>query len=261
MKNIFTILGVAVATSFSAQTNLLTNGGFETWEPATGSTPPKPTGWFISTTGVAQETSKVHSGNSSLKHTAPTGTGNSSTSMDVEAQPNTQYSLGYWVLDNDANARARHWVQARTSSTNITWSGTSFQPSTYTTDSPAWTFVSATSTTPAGTTLLRFDFRTYGENGGGGAVYYDDVVLVKGSLATGEVTASKHRLIKNSAVSSELVFTTKSSVEIFDLTGKLVKTAAVEDGTKLNVAGLAKGTYVIKGLANGELTAQKFIKQ
>lgn len=260
MKKIFTILGIAaVASVANAQTNLVPNPGFESWDTTT--TPPKPTGWsFISPTGITQETVMVHSGTSSVKAVAP-ATGNGSLNVDIPATASTQYTLGYWILDNDPNARARHWVQARTASANITWTGTTFQPTTYSTDNPSWVYVSATSTTPAGTELLRFDFRNYGTGTGGGTVYYDDVVLVQGTLAAGEVTPSKHRLIKNSIVTSDLVFATNSSVKIFDVTGKLIKTADVQDNTKLNLSNLPKGTYIVKGLANGESTMQKFIKQ
>lgn len=270
MKKIFTILSVSAAMLMSAQTNLVTNPGFESWDAATDVAVAKPTGWtFISTTGATQETSVVHSGSSSFKTIAPSTTGSYTDAyVDVEASENTDYSLGYWILDNDANARGRIWVQSRSASANITWSAAAaagFQPSTYSSDSEAWTYVTSSSpaTTPAGTTILRFDLRTYAQStsAGSGTIYYDDVTLVKGTLATGEVLPSKHRLIKNSVVYSELIFATKSTVQIYDMTGKLVKTIDVQDDSRVDVSNFPKGTYIVRGLANGSLSSQKFIKQ
>lgn len=258
MKKIFTILGVSAAMFASAQTNLLVNPGFETWTD----TSMKPDGWN-SMNGGSVETTIKHSGNNSIKLIPVNITTNANIgASDVNATANTDYTVGYWVLDNVTNSRGRHWVQFRTDTANITVTNSPFQPSTYTADSPAWTFMTASATSPAGTTKLRFDYRVYAQNSiASDPIYLDDVVMVQGVLAAGEVTASKHRLIKNSIVTSDLTFATKSAVQIYDMNGKLVKSADVQDDTKINVSALPKGTYMVKGMANGAPTVQKFIKQ
>lgn len=262
MKKIFTILGIVAVAGMANAQNLITNPGFESWDAT--STPAKPTGWTFVSNGVEQGTGAgfVRSGASSLKAvTAATGTLNSY--IDVPATPNTTYTLGYWILDNDPNARGRVWVQARTATGSLTWTTPgNFQPSAYSTDNAAWTFVTATATTPANTEILRFDLRTYSVGAGNGTVYYDDVALQVGStLGTAEVPSSKHRLIKFSVVESDLIFATKSDIEIYDVNGKLIRKALVNDNTIVNVSDLASGTYYVRGMANGSLSSQKFIKK
>ncbi|MCX8532728.1 T9SS type A sorting domain-containing protein [Chryseobacterium luquanense] len=262
MKKIFTVLGIVAVATFANAQNLITNPGFESWDATT--TPAKPTGWTFVSNTVEQGTGAafVHGGNSSLKAVTE-ATGSLSSYIDVPATANTTYTLGYWVLDNDANARGRVWVQARTATANLTWTGVgNFQPSAYSTDNTAWTFVTATATTPANTEILRFDLRTYSVGSGLGTVYYDDVNLQVGAtLGTAEIPHSKHRLIKFSVVDSSLTFATKSAVEIYDVNGKIVRKADVNDNTTLNVSDLAAGVYFVKGLANGSLSSQKFIKK
>jgi len=260
MKKIFTILSVAAVSLVSAQ-NLVTNPSFESWDPAEGTTPAKPTGWsFVSATGVEQS-STAHTGASSLKHIAP-ATGNGSTNIDIPAEPNTQYSLGYWVLDNDANARGRHWVQARTASANVTWNNTTFQPATYSADNAQWVFVTATSTTPATTTILRFDFRTYGTGAGGGSVYYDDVTLVKGVLAVADIKDFDKQVQFNTVVKDQITFKlpVKSTVNIFSVEGKLISSNRVENGGSVNTQALVKGAYIVTVDNGANKISRKVIK-
>ncbi|RCU44723.1 T9SS type A sorting domain-containing protein [Chryseobacterium lacus] len=246
MKKIFTILGIVSATCLVfAQTNLVPNPGFESWDSSVS--PEKPTGWsFISPTGVTKETVLVHSGVAAAKMVAP-ATGNSSLNVDIPVSANTQYTLGYWVLDNDPNARARHWVQARTSTSNITWAS-DFQPSTYTSDNPAWVFVTATATTPANTELLRFDFRTYGFGAGAGTVYFDDVALVQGSvLSVMDVKTFDKEVVMNTLVNDGITFRLpmRSTVNIYTMEGRLVSSDRVSDGQTLEASHLKSGYYIV----------------
>lgn len=244
MKKIFTVLGIVSACLGMAQ-NLLPNPGFESWD--TTATPPIPTGWsFISASGVTQESTIVHSGAYSVKNLSP-ATGNTSLNVDIPALPNTTYTIGYWVLDNDPNARSRHWVQARTATANITWAST-FQPPTYTSDDPAWVFVTATATTPATTEILRFDFRTYGLNGGGGFVYFDDVQMVQGSvLSVMDVNTFDKNIVMNTLVEDEIKFKLpmRSTVNIYTLEGRLISSNRVSDGESLNAEHLQNGYYIL----------------
>lgn len=266
MKKIFTLLSVvALGISANAQTNLITNPDFESWDNSV--TPAKPTGWTLVSATVSQESTIFKSGSSSVKTVAPSS-GNTSTYIDINASENTAYTLGYWVLDNDANARGRVWVQARTtgSASNITWSTAgAFQPTTYSSDNSAWTFVTGTATTPANTAVLRFDLRTYGTGSGGGTIYYDDVILVQGtSLKTIDIKEFDKKVKMNTLVSDKLMLQlpSRSTVNIYSVEGKLISSDRVNDGDSINVSSLQKGAYIVTVQDNyNNKLSRKIIKQ
>lgn len=266
MKKIFTLLSfVALGISANAQTNLITNPDFESWDNSV--TPAKPTGWTLVSATVSQESTIFKSGSSSVKTVAPSS-GNTSTYIDINASENTAYTLGYWVLDNDANARGRVWVQARTtgSAANITWSTAgAFQPTTYSSDASAWTFVTGTATTPATTAVLRFDLRTYGTGSGGGTIYYDDVILVQGtSLKTIDIKEFDKKVKMNTLVSDNLTLIelpSKSTVNIYSVDGKLVSSNRVNSGESINVSKLQKGNYIVTVEDGTNKISRKIVKK
>ncbi|OJX30665.1 MAG: hypothetical protein BGO86_11010 [Chryseobacterium sp. 36-9] len=243
MKKIFTILSIAAVSLVSAQ-NLLVNPGFETWTDTTT----KPDGWNA-VAGGSLETGIKHSGNNSIKLIPVATTTNASISaVDVAAQANTVYTVGYWVLDNVANSRGRHWVQFRNDTANISVTNSPFQPATYTSDSPQWVFVSATATSPAGTTKLRFDYRVYSQNNIiTDAVYLDDVVLVQGTLAVADIKDFDKQVQFNTIVKDQITFKlpVKSTVNIYTVDGKLVSSNRVENGGSVNTQSLVKGAYIV----------------
>ena len=81
------------------------------------------------------------------------------------------------------------------------------------------------------------------------------------SLSTGDIAKLKFNLVRNSKVTNEITFGEKANVKIYNLSGSLVKSVSVENGTTLDVSSLAKGVYLIKGDVNGETVVQKIIKQ
>ncbi|UOE41725.1 T9SS type A sorting domain-containing protein [Chryseobacterium suipulveris] len=256
MKKIFTILSIAAIASLSAQ-NLLVNPGFETWtDPAA-----KPDGWNAMN-GGSKETVTVHSGVNSVKliPVAPNTNANIA-AVDVPATENTQYSVGYWVLDNVANSRGRHWIQFRTASANITpgAGGAAFQPSTYTSDAPQWVFVSATATTPATTTILRFDYRVYSQNNIiTDPIYFDDVQLVQGALAVTDVNSFDKAIKMNTIVGNELrvILPARATVNIYSAEGRLVSSNRVNSGEAINTSSLAKGNYIVT-VSDGSATISR----
>lgn len=81
------------------------------------------------------------------------------------------------------------------------------------------------------------------------------------SLAVGDATASKASLVKNTVVDNTIEFSTKANVKIYNVNGQLVKSAAVNNGTSLNVSSLANGIYVVAGEVDGQAVSQKIIKK
>ena len=87
------------------------------------------------------------------------------------------------------------------------------------------------------------------------------VVTTDASLAVVDGNASQARLVKNTVVDSNIIFAAKADVKVINANGQVVKTAAVSDGSSLDVSSLAKGVYIITGEVNGKKAAQKIIKK
>ena len=81
------------------------------------------------------------------------------------------------------------------------------------------------------------------------------------SLAVGDVNAAKANFVKNTVVENSILFSSKADVQIVNMNGQVVKTASVNENTSLNVAELAKGTYIVTGNVNGKAASQKIIKK
>ena len=98
---------------------------------------------------------------------------------------------------------------------------------------------------------------------GTGTVTLDNLVVktYTPSLSTIDFNSQKLNLVKNTKVNNEITFGEKANVKIYNLSGSLVKSVSVENGTTLDVSSLSKGIYIIKGDVNGETVVQKIIKQ
>ena len=91
--------------------------------------------------------------------------------------------------------------------------------------------------------------------------YQVDNINVSSNLAVKDLNKTKINLVKNTIVKDILTFGAKANVQFVNMNGQVVKSAAVENGTTLDVSSLAKGIYVIKGNVNGENVSQKIVKQ
>lgn len=273
MKKIFTILGItAMAVTMNAQ-NLISNGDLETWTDPTA----KPDGWFSMNKESSRESTVIHGGQYSAKIMPFTTIKVSDGSIvynngnldysDVDATENTQYTVSYWILDNQANARSRHWIQFRTASANINITGNAealpFQPSTFSSDSPEWVFVTATATTPANTTKLRFSFRTYAQNNEIAPNYVDDIQLIKGVLAVTDVKDFDKQVKMNTVVENELTLRLpeRATVNVYSIDGKLVSSNRVSDNGTVNMQGLPKGNYIVTVDIGSAKISRKIIKK
>ncbi|NIF04069.1 T9SS type A sorting domain-containing protein [Chryseobacterium sp. Tr-659] len=263
MKKIFTVLTALAAFTFSNAQNLITNGGLETWtDPSV-----KPDGWF-SMAGGSKETSIVHSGNNSIKLSPVSVSTNGNLDyVDVAVSENTDYTISYWILDNDTNARGRHWIQFRTATANISpASGNPFQPAAYSTDNANWVNVTATATTLPGTTILRVSLRVYAQNNvTTGAIYFDDIVLAQaGTLGTKNPDILKNSvklsntLVKNSFY---LYLTGNAEVKLVSAAGQLFETKKVRDFATFDASKLPVGVNFVQIYQNGNVIVKKILKQ
>lgn len=80
-------------------------------------------------------------------------------------------------------------------------------------------------------------------------------------LSAVEVNGKKLTFIKNTVVNDAILFGAKADVKIYDMNGRMVKAASVNDGTQLNVSALAKGIYIVAGEVEGQKVTQKIIKK
>lgn len=90
----------------------------------------------------------------------------------------------------------------------------------------------------------------------------DDVTVTATTLATSDVNKTKLSIYPNPTTD---VLNIKSdskvkSADIYDISGKLVKSVEVADG-KINVQELANGSYVLKVSSEKGATSHKFIKK
>ncbi|MFA5417854.1 MAG: lamin tail domain-containing protein, partial [Bacteroidales bacterium] len=94
------------------------------------------------------------------------------------------YTITYYFLDNDPNAKCRPWAYWLNGTTTLTDNATELRPSTYSTDNANWVEYTYTLVAPATADGFRFEVRTYNDNAGGGFVYYDDFSVTGGGAVT-----------------------------------------------------------------------------
>ena len=81
------------------------------------------------------------------------------------------------------------------------------------------------------------------------------------TMAVDNASAIKANLVKNTVVNNAILFAAKADVQIVNMNGQVVKSAAVNENTSLEVASLPKGTYIVTGNVNGKAVSQKIIKK
>ncbi len=96
----------------------------------------------------------------------------------------------------------------------------------------------------------------------GSGMRLDDIVISeKATMAVVDATKGKATLVKNTIVSNELIFGAAAKVYVYNTAGQVVKAAEVAENGRLDVSSLAKGTYVVTGIVNGQTVSQKIIKK
>lgn len=268
MKKLYTILGLVAftAVSMNAQTNLVPNGGFESWTDGT------PEGFTVTpaTNGgtVTQSTTELHGGTSAALFTAPAGTGNVRAAVtDIPVIGGHNYVFSYWFKDESDNARGRHWASWRVdTATQLADNADILQPNYYENTS-GWQEVTYTLTAPTTATLFRLDFRVYQQADGqnSGLIYYDDVKLIDQSVAgVSKNDIAGLKLFPNPNTGDILNITSNSNgaktVAIFDVLGKQVVNTTTVNGT-VNVSVLTAGIYMVRITEEGKTATRKLVKQ
>lgn len=96
----------------------------------------------------------------------------------------------------------------------------------------------------------------------GGALRFDNVTISSGTLAVTDFNKSKSLFVKNTFVKNEEITfgADVKDVKVYTLTGQLVKSTSVKEGSSLNVAELQKGNYIVTGTVNNQAVSQKILK-
>ena len=269
MKKLYTLLLIATAFTINAQ---VTNGDFETWtDPTTlASFSPSPF-----TAAVTKESTIKHGGLFSAKHTTPLVTV-PATATSVKIQNETtaivaghSYTISYWYLDNDANAKARPWIYWITSTLPATTiadpaSDLIFRPTTYSADSPSWTQFTTTMTAPATAAKLRFEVRSYNVGTvGGGVIYYDDMTVIDNTLMAVSYQNQIEGLkifVSNKQLNVISDSNDLKSVVVYNILGKQVINTTTS-GNPINVSELSSGIYIVKVTENGKSNTLKVVIQ
>lgn len=258
MKKIFTILSVCALTFASAQTNLISNPGFETW------TDGKPDGWWSGGITYTQSTNPVHGGTYAAGVTSPNSSNKTiNPTPDITIDGTKTYVFSGWYLDNTPNARFKYWNQWRSATADT--GSNSLQAADYSTDSPEWKFFTAEGVPNAGATVARPGLRVYPENNvGGDIIYFDDIMFYdKATLAVTDVKEFDKQVKMNTIVDNELTLRLpeRSTVNIYSIDGKLVSSNRVSDGDSINTTGLQKGNYIVTVDNGSAKISRKVIKK
>ncbi|MDQ1097483.1 MULTISPECIES: carbohydrate binding domain-containing protein [Chryseobacterium] len=254
MKKIFTLLSIAGSLLFTNAQNLVQNPGFET-----GTLAPWAAGWNTSYTAPTV-VSDAHTGTYGANYNATATTG---FFQNINVTAGVQYTLSFWFKVSGSGTGARLWSSFLDASDGVINLATdaSSDPlrnnNQYLPKDGTWQQKVVTFTVPANATRLQLHVRAYNNSN----ATFDDFSLTTGTLAVGEVTESKYRLIKNTFVKDEtLTFGAQAKdVKIFNMFGQVVKTASVKENQALSIAGLAKGNYIVTGTINNEPVSQKIL--
>lgn len=183
-----------------------------------------------------------------------------STDHDSAYEITLDGSTGAWVLKDAVNGTV---LGPATSGSSNHLKANTAATFTITIDSGtnAATMTAVTGTNPGGRNIIRYNssaklFACYstGQN---------DVFLYKAttSLAVSDVNAVKSTLVKSTLVDNEISFLGKADVKVYNMEGKLVKSAQVSESQTLNVSNLNKGSYIVTGIVNGKTVSEKIIKK
>lgn len=258
MKKITLLLSfVACVLVSQAQTNLLTNPGFETWTNGTA-----PDGWVMPTSTAAAyatstaSTSVFSEGTKALKVTAAaTGGGTYIISQIIPITPGKTYTIkmDYFVETGDGTD-ARIWSDWCNVATTTTYASLSHADSVllmgpgggsaYFPDAKgAWHSYTCDVTAPAsGYNSFSFQFRTYKTPA---VVYWDKMFFGEKVTGLNSLAADK---LEVSLVGNKLNVSNvaeNSVVEVYSTLGAKVQTGKLVAGS-IQLNDLAKGLYVVR---------------
>lgn len=262
MKKLFTTLTVFAALTLSAQTNLVTNPGFETWADG------KPTDWFVPTGATLEQSTTAHGGTSSVGVPArEDGNYQISPFNDIPVTQGVTYVFSGWYLDNTPEGRFRYWAQFRTAagSGGSDTGPNPLQMEGYSTDSPEWVFFTAEGVPNSGATVIRAGLRVYNDGDAfGGIVLLDDIMVYdKSTMAVSDVNDFDKQVQMNTVVTNQLTLKlpARATVNIYSIEGKLISSNRVDNNGSINTQSLAKGTYVVTVDNGYNKVSRKIVKK
>ncbi len=257
MKKLYTFAVALISAATFAQTNLVTNGGFENWDSDTFPTGFSPAPY---TASVVKEATIKHSGEFSAKHDV---TATSKLQIEVDGiEAGEQYTISYYFLDN-GSASSRMWSFWLKPGANegsyqtLTDHESDLRNAAYSDNNPEWQLKTMTLTAPAEATAFRFEVRTYLT----GVVYYDDFSIVKVDQASvKEDNIDGLNVYPNPA--NDIVTIASNGfgakqVMLFDMLGKKVLETSTNE--TINVSGLKAGIYVMKITQDGKAATRKLV--
>lgn len=121
----------------------------------------------------------------------------------------------------------------------------------------------ASSTGWTATDFAGTDYKFFALKRGANASYVSSIVIEyeDPTMAVVDASKAKANLVKNTIVSNEIIFGASAKVSVNNMAGQVVKTAEVSENSKLDVSSLAKGSYIVSGVVNGQAVSQKIIKK
>ena len=177
MKKIYFLFIALFVSSLTFGQDLLLNGNFETWTD-----PTTPESW-TKAENITQETTEVHTGSNSAKHTAD---GTKDLSQTVTGiTPGNMYTISLWYkVESGDDTDARIWSYWKDGTdTNITDNADELRgPNNayFDNNGNQWTEYSVTLAAPATAASFYFEVRSYGS----AVVYWDDFSFVEQAVTT-----------------------------------------------------------------------------
>ncbi|WP_294284447.1 T9SS type A sorting domain-containing protein [uncultured Chryseobacterium sp.] len=263
MKKLYFLALLGLAGLTFAQTSLLSENF--------GTSSTLPSGWVsTSTTNGWNATTSVpssgYSGVSGGTNVVFSGTGTNGVTHTLTYS--NLSTVGYNTISIIWGGRGTNTfspnVDFQWSIDGTTWNSVTYS---YSKNSGSWALVNGGTAIQlpaqaANTSTLSLRWSTVTSNSGNYRI--DDVKvtgIANGSLATSEIKTDKNQFVKNTLVSSEINFGAKSDVKIYDISGRVVKTASVKENESLSVAELKEGNYIVTGTVNGKNISEKITKR
>lgn len=266
MKKIYSLVAVlAVTLSASAQNNMVPNGNLEVWTTDTQPLNFSPAPY---TANVTKESTIVHGGSFAAKHQAQATT----TKIQNEVTgivTGDEYTISYWYLDNDPNAKTRmwsFWLKAGATEgqyQTLTANEAELRATDYSTDDAQWVLKTVTLVAPAEAIAFRLEARTNAEGAGGGFIYFDDFSIVNNTnVSIKDNNIEGLQVFPNPA--SNVVNITSSltgvkEVTIFNMLGKKVLETSTNE--TVNISDLTSGVYIMNISQDGKTASRKLVKK
>ena len=250
MKKITLLLSfIACVLVSQAQTNLLTNPGFENWAAGV------PTGWTIvaaANGACAQAINTISEGTSSFKVTGGTGTYTVNQAVPVTAGKTYTITMKYFIEAGDGTD-ARIWCNFKTAAgvywkMNVADSLAMKGPNATATAGyfpdvkGSWQTYTYDVVAPVGFELLSYEFRTYKTPA---IVYWDNMYFGEKVTGLNSLAADK---LEVSLVGNKLNVSNvaeNSVVDVYSTLGAKVQTGNLVAGS-IQLNDLAKGLYVVR---------------